>query len=283
MPYTKQELITLYSLQEDEVNQTLAAAELSVEGEPYTDEQIQTGFDTIRNYFNSKQVSDYAAAAELFKQHQAQQQLETDVQAKNKKSTKGKKPENPNENGVAESEQLTVVELLARASQQVGTRISLTEAVHIFNACGLPDKEQYSYLECDRFLEACALKQEGKTYKEIATYFGIQQMETNDSQMIGAALDIDTAAAKLVNDLAHSKAAEAASLVVPAFKYHFAREISSSKIRQEFEAFGHQLHAELGKGETRMMRVMMEINSAPSLQQKQVALPEASNNGLTSE
>lgn len=196
---------------------------------------------------------------------------------------KNLKPQNGQDEVDTMEAMLEISELLALASEQVEARISLTEAVQILNACDLPDREQYSSLECDRFLEACALKQQGKTYKEIATYFGIQQMETNDSHTIGAALDIDTAAAKLVNDLAHSKAAEAASLVVPAFKYHFAREISSSKIRQEFEAFGHQLHAELGKGETRMMRVMMEINSAPSLHQKQAALPEASNNGLTSE
>lgn len=175
MPYTKQDLVTLYSLEEDEINQTLMAAKLSVDSESYTDEQIQTGFELIRSYFNSGQASNYVTAAELFKQNQLQQHLETDVQAKTNKSAKGKKSENANGDGVSKSEQVDVVELLARSSQQVGTRISLTEAVEIFSACGLLDKEQYSSLECDRFLEACKLfKQQNKSYKEVAAHFGVE-------------------------------------------------------------------------------------------------------------
>lgn len=258
--YQRTELFS--TLTQEDISSTLSACTL-------VDKNEYTEFEADR----------FRECRDLIEQGKSYQQ----VAAHFRRIDKNLKPQNGQDEVDATEAMLEISELLALASQQVETRISLTEAVQILNACDLPDREQYSSLECDRFLEACALKQQGKTYEEIAAYFGIQQMETNNSQLMSAALDIDTAAAKLVNDLAHSKAAQAASLVVPAFKYHFAREISSSKIRQEFEAFGNQLHAELGKGETRMMRVLMEINSAPSLQQKQAALPEAFNNGLTSE
>lgn len=69
---------------------------------------------------------------------------------------------------------LELSELLTLASEQVGTRISLIEAGKILSACGLPDKEQYTSTECDRFVEACTLiKQENKTYEEVAAHFGV--------------------------------------------------------------------------------------------------------------
>lgn len=71
---------------------------------------------------------------------------------------------------------LEVSELLAMASEQVCSRISLTEAGKILAACDLPDKEEYTSAQCDRFVEACILvKQEGKTYQEVALHFGAAQ------------------------------------------------------------------------------------------------------------
>ena len=71
---------------------------------------------------------------------------------------------------------LEMSELLTLAGEQVGRRISLIEAGKILSACGLPDKEQYTSVECDRFVEACTLiKQENKTYEEVAEHFGIAQ------------------------------------------------------------------------------------------------------------
>ena len=64
---------------------------------------------------------------------------------------------------------LEMAELLAIASEQGGTRISLIEAGKILSACNLPDKEEYTSVECDHFIEACTLiKQQGKTYEEVS-------------------------------------------------------------------------------------------------------------------
>ncbi len=71
---------------------------------------------------------------------------------------------------------LEMSELLTLAGEQTGTRISLIEAGKILTACGLPDKEEYTGTECEVFLEACTLiKQENKTYEEVAAHFGVAQ------------------------------------------------------------------------------------------------------------
>lgn len=73
----------------------------------------------------------------------------------------------------SDSSGLEMAEMLALASEQVGTRISLIEAGKILSACDLPDKEEYTSVECDLFLEACTLvKQQGKTHQEVAVHFG---------------------------------------------------------------------------------------------------------------
>jgi len=50
-----------------------------------------------------------------------------------------------------EDQLLGISELLVLASEQVETRISLTEVVQIFDICGLPDQEQYTSAEGNRF------------------------------------------------------------------------------------------------------------------------------------
>lgn len=170
MPYSKQELITLYSLDEDEVNQTLTAAEISVDSEPYTDEQIKTGFELIRSYFNSGQVSDYVAAAELFKQRQATEHLEGKPQAKAKKKALGNKLASQEESNAQEGDRLNVLQLIAQASEHCGVKIELLEAIQIMPSCGLlPNQSEFTQDECDRFLEACELvRNQNKSYAEAA-------------------------------------------------------------------------------------------------------------------
>ena len=86
----------------------------------------------------------------------------------------------------ADINELEMSELLTLSSEQAGTRITLIEAGKILSACDLPDKEQYDSQECDRFLEACTLiKQQGKTYEEVAEHFGIaQQSKSNAHSML---------------------------------------------------------------------------------------------------
>ena len=76
-------------------------------------------------------------------------------------------------------------ELLTLAGEQVGTRISLIEAGKILSACGLPDKEEYTSVECEVFVKACTLiKQQGKTYQEVAAHFGITQQSKANAHSV---------------------------------------------------------------------------------------------------
>lgn len=68
--------------------------------------------------------------------------------------------------------------LLTLVAGQLGNSISLIEAGKILTACGLADNQQYTATECDRFIQACTLiKQQGKTYQEVAAHFGITVVE----------------------------------------------------------------------------------------------------------
>jgi hypothetical protein len=81
-----------------------------------------------------------------------------------------------------DSTQLEMSELLTLACEQAGTRITLIEAGKILSACDLPDKEQYDSQECEVFLEACTLiKQQGKTYEEVAAHFGIAHQHSKSN------------------------------------------------------------------------------------------------------
>ena len=167
MPYSKQDLSALYTLSLDEVNQTLAAAELSTEAEQYTDEQIQTRFDIVRAYFSNGQVSDYVAAAQLFKLNLGDVQLTKDENA-----AKGPELDMQHSNTEASRQPLNLYQLLSLASSSCGSPIKLNEAIEIFTHCGVAaDLEQYATQECDRFIYACNLiKKENKTLEEVAVH-----------------------------------------------------------------------------------------------------------------
>ena len=180
MPYTKQDLQSLHSLSFEDVDATLTACGLSPEQDEYADEQIQSGFDVIRKYFNEKQVGDYAAAAEIFNQQNL---------PKTKKTGKGKKQNNSLEQELdattVEGDTLDISQLLAQATSQCNTRISLIEAGKILSACGLSDKEEYTGTECDRFIEACTLvKEQGTTYEEVAAHFGVAQQSRSNTHSV---------------------------------------------------------------------------------------------------
>ena len=175
MPYTKQALQNLHSLSYEDVNATLAACGLSTEQDEYADEEITSKFDVIRKYFNDTQVTDYAAATQMFNQQQS-----LAVEPKTKRTSRSNKSNNSIEQDAnaitGESNNLDISQLLAQATQECKTRISLIEAGKILSACGLPDKEQYTGAEGEVFVEACILiKQQDKTYQEVAVHFGMAQ------------------------------------------------------------------------------------------------------------
>ena len=117
----------------------------------------------------------------------------------------------------AEAELLDISELLILATEQVRTRISLTEAVQILDSCGLPDQEQYTSAEGDRFLKACKLiKQQNKTYEEVAKHFGIDGSTSKPGpddlqqhlveQIGGSAIAMDEDLLRLVNKITAKQA-----------------------------------------------------------------------------
>lgn len=182
MPYTKQDLQNLYSLSLEDVDATLAACGLSLEQDEYGDEQIQSGFDVIRKYFNDAQVSDFAAAAEMFSR-------QSSTESKSKKTGRGKKVGNSDQQessaAIVESNNLDISQLLTQATARCGTRLTLAEANQILATCNLADCEQYTPEQCEVFFEACILVKQGKTYEEVAAHFGItQQSKSNAHSML---------------------------------------------------------------------------------------------------
>jgi hypothetical protein len=71
-------------------------------------------------------------------------------------------------------------QLLSNASKQLGAEISLIEAGKLLVACGLHTQDKYSQKECDRFIAACTLKQQGKTYEQVAAEVGITKSYENN-------------------------------------------------------------------------------------------------------
>ncbi len=149
MPFSRNDLMTLYSLSQEDVEQSLIAAQLTLERDTYTDEEIQLRFDVVRSYFNQGRASDYTTAAKLFKQHLL----------------------------AALEKTMNISELLALASEQCGRRITFKEVGQILDSCGLADKDQYTSSEGDRFMSACELiKLQAKSLEEVATHFGIEKV-----------------------------------------------------------------------------------------------------------
>ena len=291
MPYTKQDLIVLYGLSLDEVNQTLTAAELSTEGEIYTDEQIQARFDIVRAYFSNGQVSDYLAAAQLFKQNYG------DVQsAKDENSAKDPQLYLQPSNTETDRQPLNLYELLASASSSCGTPIKLNEAIEIFAHCGIAsDLEQYAAQECDRFISACQLiKKQNKSYEQVAAHFGLGSdllasdrtrddiVSSNDieASIESTASNLDMSGNGIVSEVMRSKAKADASAAASMYLQHLSNEFGSA----EFQSSWHQMESALkakvmGKSQQRAKQILGEIRAIPPSTSPLNALPEASNNG----
>lgn len=71
MPYTKETLQSVYSLSPAEIDNTLKACGLSLDQQEYSDFDIESKFDLIRQYFHSQQVTDYEQAARLLQSQTA--------------------------------------------------------------------------------------------------------------------------------------------------------------------------------------------------------------------
>jgi hypothetical protein len=192
--------------------------------------------------------------------------------------------------GEAETEDqlLDISGLLALASKQVGTRISLTEAVQILDSCGLPDQEQYTSLEGNRFLEACKLiKQQSKTYEEVATHFGINNglPDTSMQQVENIVETMATNADALTDELLQQSAEAKALNDAQKYMVYYAKAAAEGQQVQEFWArlSEHAKSKLQGKSPARLIRAEPQatfiLESSPNSSDSS----PTSENGTTSE
>ena len=188
----------------------------------------------------------------------------------------------------SEAELLDISELLARASKQCNSRIGLVEVVPILDTCGLPDKDEYTSLESDRFLEACKLiKTEHKSYEEVATHFGINNGLPNTSmQQVENIVETMATNADALTDELLQQSAEAKALT-DAQKYmvYYAKAAAEGQQVQEFWARLRE-HAQsrlTGKSPARLIRAEPQttfiLQSSPNSSDSSPTL----NNGTMSE
>ena len=276
MPYTKQDVQTLYSLSEEDFNHTLTAAKLPLDKEIYTDEDIQMGVDVVLGYLNSGQAAGYAAASELFEQQiPVTKPSSADNQSKVKKSGKGKKP----------AKTMDFDSLRSWVSEEVGIRVSPIELGCIIQACGLPDQEEYTQDECDRVREAADIfKNQGKSYAEVADCLGKTNESLNidaDVQeilgMIGsAALSTEEELLQVLNKLSAKRGQAISAMYERLLLTHTAQQLRErQQARDSLTKFGEQLEAFVeGKSSIRTVR----MTSPPALDQTTwKSLPESSD------
>lgn len=287
MPYTKLALQNLHSLSLEDVDATLNACGLPIDQDEYTEEEIQSGFDVIRGYFTRGQAPDYTVAAELFNQNIGGTQPQPDSQTKAKKSGKAKKPTNP----------LDISFLLSQAFEQSGKSVSLTQAVRILEACGLPDTEQYTQQECDRFVEACDLiEKQGKSYSEVAAHFGISgsneskpdNLQQIVEQISDQAVSAESGLVGLVNKITEKRAEGIPGLVNKLFLKNVSRKLVESQGNNDmfFAELEERIMAQIeGKSPARSLEATWEWapNSLPHSSPKPISLPEGSDNGISDE
>ncbi|MBW4559197.1 MAG: hypothetical protein KME59_25425 [Trichormus sp. ATA11-4-KO1] len=181
MPYTKEALQNMYSLSLEDVLATLTACGLSHDTQEYSDAEIESGFDVVRQLFTSGQASDYQQATTLFQQSLENSSSESSTESNSQSGTEPK-------NGRKKSRKKTqfpidVTELLVIARDQ-GFKLTLSQALIILQACGLSEQDEYSSDECDRFLETCkSIKQQDKSFEEVIADLTVPQTNESSEQL----------------------------------------------------------------------------------------------------
>ncbi len=280
--HPKNELFNILS--PDQVPAHLSAC-LLLEKEEYTEDEV----DRFREGLAMKeQGKSYEEISQEFEkqgltlatepQSSESQPTEPGSQPKGRKSKNGKKPT---------TKSLDISELLALASEQAGTRISLIEAGKILDACGLPDQEQYTDAECDRFLATCDLvKKQGRSYESVAASFRdstaevdsdpIQQVE----HVIGA---IENQASAVTDELLQERAESQALTDAQKYMLHYAKAATEGQQVQEFWAkLRDHARARLGgKSQARLIRAEPETTLILSPSPNSTNSCENSENGTT--
>ena len=290
MPYTKPALQSLHIISMEDVDATLNACGLPTDRDEYSDEEIQSGFDVIRSYFNNEQANDYDSAAELFKQ-----QIGLHQESLPEYKPKTEQPATTSTVSKPTAKGLAIHEVLSLASEQAGTRISLIEAGRILEACGLPDQDEYTDSECDRFLEACDLiKKQDKTYEEIAAYFEVRGADEADNvqqiveQVSSTAVSTESGLVSLVDKVTDKQAEGLPGLVRQSYLKNASRRLAESRANDDlfFAELEKRIMTKIeGKSPTRILMKSWdrEANSLPPSSPKPMSLPEGSDDGTNGE
>lgn len=264
MSYTKELLQQTYSLSVEDIDATLTASGLPFDQPEYSDEEIQSRFDVIRQLI--KLGKTYKQAAAHFQRQQ-------------KKSVEK-----------AEFPPMNILEMLTHINLEYGIGLELTEAIEIMAACGLsPNQKEYRQLECDRFLEACDLiKEQGLTYQDVAAHFGINNNGTNhDSnaqyltdQITNVAVTSEAGLAHLVDQVTEKRAEHVSGLVNQMYLKNVISKLASSQ--DEIKSFYAGLEERIldqieGKSPIKaIMQGQWQITPLPSFSEKPMLLPDAS-------
>lgn len=302
MPWTKEQLQAEYNLTDAEVIKTLKVCNLPVDQLEYSEIEIESTFKVVRSYFDSNRTNTYTGAADLFALEHGNQTVHNEVVqlpsgAKTSKAGKDKKSNSSIDNFVtSEGKLLITSELLALASEQCGTRISLKEAAQILDSCGLPDTDEYTNEQGDRFLEACDLiKKQGKTYEEVMAHFGVkndsptlpsgmqQLLELLDNSVLSA----DEKLFGLVNKITANQAdqTDIHQLVEWSYLKNVSRQlVENNNANALFDALNQRLEDYIeGKrpAQSQSTHGDWEPISLPKSSPKPMSLPEGSDNGTS--
>lgn len=306
MPWTKQSLQSDFNLADEEVLKTLKVCGLPVDEDEYSDEEIESKFKLVRSYFDSNRTDTYTGAADLLALEQGGEApiddtVQSDSHALTKNSGRGRKPKSSTDTdkGVFENKLQSMSEILAIASKQCNTRISLKEATLILDACGLPDTDFYSSEDSERFLEACDLiKKQNKSYEEVAEHFGVgspSKTRVNSQQQLlellgDSTIVVDENLMDLVNKITakQTNGVNLHKLVRQSYFMNLSHQMSENQ--DDTDTFFADLESRLmdyieGKSRARSLGTTWEWaqNSLPPSSTKLIGSPEDSNNGTSGE
>jgi hypothetical protein len=266
MSYTKELLQQAYSISIEDIDATLMACGLPIDQGEYSDEEIKSHFDFIRQSIQQ---------GKTFKQAAAQFKRET------KKRTTD-----------AEFPPMNILEMLTHICSEYGIQLELTESVEIMSACGLsPNQKEYRQLECERFLEACSLiKEQGQTHQQVAAHFGINKTCSNGhnnaqyltDQITNVAVTSESGLVSLVSQVTEKRAEQIPGLVNQIYLKNVVSKLaeSSDEIKNFYAGLEERILEQIeGKSPIKaIMEGQWQMTPLPSSSEKLMLLPDASEN-----
>ena len=284
MSYTKQDLQNLHNLTLEEVDDRLGACGLPKDREDYPDQDIKSGFEVICSYFSNQLASNCSQAAELFKQQVTRGKQETFAPEPS---------EQVSGNGLIPTSVMNFPEMCAWVSDTIKTRVSWKEAGELLHACNLPDLDEYTESEAERFLEACDMyKNHHRSIDEIAASFELasefsdRDIESNiESTIESTATVLEQNSNTVVRSAMRHKAKTDATAASAFYLQGLADEFGSPEFQQAWHQMEERLKDRVaGKSKMRAQKMLGEHQQRilPSRSPLN-ALPEALDDGSTTD